>query len=36
MLHAKTQRLPPKQNDNIYFYKQGYKQNICICLYINK
>ena len=26
MLHAKTQRLPPKQNDNIYFHKQGYKQ----------
>ena len=25
---------PPKQNDNTYFHKQGYKQNISIYLYI--
>ena len=36
MLHAKTQHLPQKQNDNTYVHKQGYKKNICICLYINK
>ena len=34
MLHAKTQHLPQKQNDNTYFHKQGYKQNISIYLYI--
>ena len=39
MLQAKTQRLPPKQNDNTYFHMQGYRQKhlyIYIYMYILK
>ena len=37
--HAKMQRLPPKQNDNIYFYKQGYRPkqtSVYVSISINK
>ena len=37
MLHAKTQHLPPKQNDNTYCHQQGYRQKhlyISVSLYI--
>ena len=44
MLHAKTQHLPQKQNDNTYFQKQCYRQEylykskyiyIYLCAFIN-
>ena len=37
MLHAKTQHLPPKQNDNTYCHQQGYRQKhlyISVSIYI--
>ena len=34
MLHAKTQHLPPKQNDNTYCHQQGYRQKHLFCQYI--